>query len=83
MPGPEIGYVASARLPSNRSNFDDVLATAAGELSRTLAPSLEEIWMFKYEDDMVWLVFVVTRTGSLDGEPHMGVVQQDLRPYIY
>ncbi len=83
MPGPEIGYVASARLPSNRSNFDDVLATAAGELSRGLAPSLEEIWMFKYEDDMVWLVFVVTRTGSLDGEPHTGVVQQDLRPYIY
>ena len=81
MPGPKIGYVGS-RQPPAISDFNDKLERAAGELSRTLSPSLEEIWMFKYEVNMVWVVFVVTRT-SVDGEQHTGVVQQGLRPYIY
>ena len=74
MSGPEIGYVGSRWQPPTISDFDDKLERAAGELSRTLSPSLQEIGMFKYEVNMIWVVFAVTRGISLDGKPHTGVV---------
>ena len=81
MPRPKLGYIGGERrLPPNEFNFDDQLERAAEELSRTLAPSLEEIWMFKYNFESMWLVFTVTR-GSLGGEPHTGVVRRDQHPY--
>ncbi|KAM5544862.1 hypothetical protein V8D89_001760 [Ganoderma adspersum] len=81
MPGPKPGSMM-ARLPPDVGSptFDDTLASAAEQLSRTLAPSLEEIWMFKYEYEPLWAVFVVTR-ASLDGELQIGVVQQGCRKY--
>ncbi|PIL28338.1 hypothetical protein GSI_09489 [Ganoderma sinense ZZ0214-1] len=76
MPDPKPGHMMTRNLPRSKSPaFDDTLASAAEELSRMLAPSLEEIWMFKYEYEPLWLVFVVTR-ACLDGELQTGVVAQ-------
>ena len=40
--------------------FDDTLASTAGEFSRALGPSLEEVWMYAASDDPAWIIFVVT-----------------------
>ena len=82
MPGPKPGRMM-VRLPfdAGRPTFDDTLASAAEQLSRTLAPSLEEIWMFKYEYEPLWAVFVVTRVTGLDGEMQIGVVQKGCCKY--
>ena len=62
------------------TTFDSTLASAAKQLSRTLTPSLEEIWMFKCEVEPVWAVYVVTR-ACLDGKLQIGVVHQGIRRY--
>lgn len=60
--------------PEESPTFGNALTSATEELARTLAPSLEEIWMFRYEYQPVWTVFVVTRV-HLNGELQVGVVQ--------
>ena len=62
-------------------SFDDVLDSAAEELSQKLALSLEEVWMFRYDYDPEWLLFAVTRGVGLDGRPHVDVVQAGVRKY--
>ena len=80
MPGPQVGWGNGfRRVPIGVSpEFDDVFSAAAAELSRTLAPSLEEIWMFKYDYDPLWVVFGVTRT-IVGGELGAGII---LREYV-
>lgn len=81
MPRPRLGYAGGGNFfPPEKSDFDDQLETAAEELSRTLAPSLEEIWMFRYDSEPMWVLFFVTR-ASLNGEPHTEVVRKDWHPY--
>ena len=80
MPGPQVGWGNGFRcVPIGVSpEFDDVFSAAAAELSRTLAPCLEEIWMFKYDYDPLWVIFDVTR-AVVDGELDAGVI---LREYV-
>lgn len=82
MPGAQAGWGnGSRRVPICVSpQFDDALYAAAAELSRTLAPSLEEIWMFKYDYDPLWVVFGVTRT-VVGGELGAGVMRREYVRY--
>ena len=82
MPGPQVGWGNGfRRVPIGvSSEFDDALSAAAAELSRTLAPSLEEIWMFKYDYDPLWVVFDVTRAVG-GGELGVGVILSEYVRY--
>ena len=62
---------------SEQPNFDDTLTSAAELLSRTLAPTLEEIWMFKYDYNPVWVIFTV---NGVHGNPAV-VMEKDYRRY--
>lgn len=83
MPSPEVGW--GNRIPGGiplciPPGFDDTLATAAAELSRTLSPSLEEIWMFRYDYDPLWVAFDITRS-VVDGKLRIGVVRKEYVRY--
>ena len=62
--------------------FDDTLVSTAGEFSRALGPSLEEIWMYAASDDPAWIIFVVTHIVR-DGEVQIGVVRKDKHKHWY
>ncbi|PIL28113.1 hypothetical protein GSI_09764 [Ganoderma sinense ZZ0214-1] len=76
------GIARHVPVPDYHRRFDDTLASTADDLSRTLAPSLEEIWLYALSNEPAWIVFVVSRT-MCEGELQIGAVRKDQHWYRY